>query len=84
MKIIPMFDRVVLRNKGQETGSNGLIIPKSDADRVHEMEVVAVGTDVQSLHVGDVVLIQRFYGIEFSGLFLIKEIDVLAKLGNER
>ena len=71
--------RRVLIKIPEITGKIGLIhIPESARRRPQEGEVLAVGTDVQDLRVGDRVLFSRFSGIEFEGHgIVIWEKDVI-------
>ena len=79
-RIIPLFDRVLLRYESEKQTSTGIFIPKDQGDRSFMMTVVACG-DVRTVKQGDKVIIAKFAGTEVSAgaekLFLVSEYDIL-------
>lgn len=61
----PLFDRVLIRRVEAETKSKGgLFIPETAKDKPLEGKVIAIGSDVVKIKVGDRVLIGKYAGIE--------------------
>ncbi|MFT6326161.1 MAG: chaperonin GroES [Bermanella sp.] len=70
MKIRPLYDRIVVRRKEEETKTaGGIVLPGASAEKPNQGEVVAVGTgrildngNVQplALSVGDTVLFGQY------------------------
>jgi|GEM_PF-1889304 len=85
MQIMPLFDRILLAPIETPSVTNGIIIPKSQRDKSQVMSVIVTGSQTSTnLKQGDTVLIHRFAGTEFNhenqSYFIIKEIDILAKI----
>lgn len=93
MKVIPLYDRVLLkRQEEKETVKGGIIIPDTAKEKPLEAEVIAVGKGrlesgkVIPLEVkkGDKVLIGKFSGTEVSIAdvehVIVREEEILAKL----
>ena len=94
LKIFPLADRVAIRPMEEtETMKGGLYIPDTAKEKPIQGEVIAVGPgrrekgDVvpMELKVGDRVVYGKYSGtqVELEGeeIILIKEADVIAKLG---
>jgi chaperonin GroES len=93
MKVVPLYDRVLLRRlEEQEVKESGIIIPDTAKEKPLEAEVVAVGKGriegdkVIPLEVkkGDKVLIGKFGGTEVTidgeELVIVREEEILAKI----
>jgi chaperonin GroES len=93
-KVFPLADRVVIRPLEEtETMKGGLYIPDTAKEKPIQGEIVAVGPGRREkgeivpmeLKVGDRVIYGKYSGtqVELDGeeLIVIKEADVLAKLG---
>lgn len=94
LKIFPLTDRVVIKPLEEtETMKGGLYIPDTAKEKPIQGEVVAVGPGRREknelvpmeLKVGDRVIYGKYSGtqvdLEGEEYILIKESDVLAKLG---
>jgi len=93
MKVVPLYDRVLLRRlEEQEVKESGIIIPDTAKEKPLEAEVVEVGKGridgdkVIPLEVkkGDKVLIGKFGGTEVTidgeELVIVREDEILAKI----
>ena len=90
MKIIPLFDRLVLKPIIETTTSSSIILPESAEKKPIMAEVVALGLGGTingekidfKVQVGDKVLYNKFAGNEFKldneQFILIKQVDILA------
>jgi len=90
MKIRPLYDRVVVRRKEEETKSaGGIVLPGSAKEKPNQGEVVAVGQgklldsgDVRpvSLKVGDQVIFGQYSGnnikIDGEELIILSETEI--------
>jgi chaperonin GroES len=94
MKVHPLADRVAIRPLEEtETMRGGLYIPDTAKEKPQEGEILAVGPGryekgervPPELKVGDRVLYGKYSGTEVKindeDVLIIKESDVLAKLG---
>ena len=94
LKIFPLADRVVIKPLEEtETMKGGLYIPDTAKEKPIQGEIMAVGpgrrekgeTVPMELKVGDRVIYGKYSGtqvdLEGEEYILIKESDVLAKLG---
>jgi len=94
MKVIPLYDRVLLkRTEEQEVKKSGIIIPDTAKEKPLEAEIIAVGSGrvnddgkVVPLQVkkGDRVLIGKFSGTEVMvndvEHVIVREDEILAKI----
>ena len=93
MKVVPLYDRVLLRRlEEQEVKKSGIIIPDTAKEKSLEAEVVEVGKGriegdkVIPLEIkkGDRVLIGKFGGTEVTidgeELVIVREEEILAKI----
>ena len=94
MKVLPLYDRVLLKRlEEQEVKKGGIIIPDTAKEKPQEAEVIAVGKGrvsddgkVVPLEVkkGDKVLIGKFSGteVEIDGVehVIVREEEILAKV----
>ena len=94
MKIIPLLDKVVVKNvddiKNQTT--SGILLPSSAQEKPCKAKVVAVGNggfvDGEKIEmlvkVGDIVLYNKYAGSEFKledeNYIILKQADILAKV----
>lgn len=93
MKIVPLFDRVVVKlTEIEETTSSGIILPGSAKEKPQIFEVVAVGpggeiegkSTTMTSQVGDRVIISKYAGteIKLDGVEynIVRQGDILAKI----
>jgi chaperonin GroES len=94
MKVMPLYDRVLLKRlEEQEVKKGGIIIPDTAKEKPQEAEVIAVGKGrvgedgkVIPLEVkkGDKVLIGKFSGTEVTigdeEHVIVREEEILAKI----
>ena len=94
MKVLPLYDRVLLKRlEEQEVKKGGIIIPDTAKEKPQEAEVISVGKGrvsddgkVVPLEVtkGDKVLIGKFSGteVEIDGVehVIVREEEILAKI----
>ena len=92
MKLVPLFDRVVLKKlAAEETTASGIVLPgQGDKEKPGQGEVIAVGPGgvvdgkeiVMQVKAGDKVLYSKYAGsdVEAEGqkYIVIKQSDVLA------
>ena len=91
MKLIPLFDRVVIKPELQTTTTkSGIVLPSTSQERPQIGKVVAIGSglDIDSnnvgmqVRVGDVVLFNKFAGSEVKvddqTLIVLRQIDLIA------
>ncbi len=93
MKLIPLFDRVVVQHiEAHDTTASGIILPGSAQEKPQMATVVSVGEggvidgkEVKMIvHPGDVVLYSKYAGSEFKidgeEFIVIRQSDILAKV----
>jgi len=91
MKLIPLFDRVVIKPEIQTTTTkSGIVLPSTSQERPQMGKVIAVGSGMDidannigmQVRVGDIVLFNKFAGsevkIENETLLVIRQIDLIA------
>ena len=91
MKLVPLGDRVVLKqSEAEETTASGIILTSKSQEKPQEAEVIAVGPGgnvdgkdvVMELKVGDKVLYSKYAGSEFKidgkDVTIMRQSDVLA------
>ena len=87
MKLVPLADRVVLKQlEAEEKTKSGIILSSSAKEKPMEAEVVAVGPGTEdvkmTLEVGDKVFYTQYAGteIKFEGeeYIIIKQSEILA------
>jgi chaperonin GroES len=91
MKIIPLFDKVVVESaEAVETTKSGFILPSASQEKQQLAKVVAVGPGgvidgkevVMQVKVGDTVLYSKYAGSDFKidgkEVTIIKQSDILA------
>ncbi len=93
MKLIPLFDRVVVQHiEAHETTASGIILPGSAQEKPQMATVISVGEggvidgkEVKMIvHPGDIVLYSKYAGSEFKidgeEYIVIRQSDILAKV----
>lgn len=93
MKLIPLFDRVVVQHiEAHETTASGIILPGSAQEKPQMATVISVGEggvidgkEVKMIvHTGDIVLYSKYAGSEFKidgeEYIVIRQSDILAKV----
>ncbi|MBO7187593.1 MAG: co-chaperone GroES [Clostridia bacterium] len=91
MKIIPLFDKVVVEStENNETTKSGFILPSASQEKQQLAKVIAVGPGgvvdgkeiVMQVKVGDTVLYSKYAGSDFKidgkEVTIIKQADILA------
>jgi chaperonin GroES len=93
-KIVPLADRLVVKNVEQEeTLASGLVIPDTAKEKPQQAEVVAVGPGrvddngkrvAMEIKVGDIIVYAKYSGNEIKvdqeEYLILSEKDVLAKI----
>lgn len=91
MKLVPLGDRVVIRQlEAEETTKSGIVLPNQSKEKPQEAEVVAVGpggmvdgkeTEMQ-VKIGDKVIYSKYAGTEVKldgeEYIIVKHSDILA------
>ena len=93
MKLVPLFDRVVLKPLvAEETTKSGIVLPGQAKEKPQQAEVIAVGPGglvdgkevTMQVKVGDKVIFSKYSGTEVEGesendkLVIVKQNDILA------
>jgi len=86
IKIKPIGNRVAIRQKAAEqTTASGLIIPNDAQEKPQQGEVVAIGSKVEDIAVGDTVIYSKYAGTSLTlgsdEYLVMSEEDVFAVLG---
>lgn len=91
MKLVPLGDRVVIRQlEAEETTKSGIVLPNQSKEKPQEAEVVAVGpggmvdgkeTEMQ-VKIGDKIIYSKYAGTEVKldgeEFIIVKHSDILA------
>ncbi len=93
MKLVPLFDKVVIKHIETEvTTASGIFLPSSAQEKPQMAKVVAVGEggiidgkEIKMIvNVGDTILYSKYAGSEFKidgeTLVIIRQSDILAKV----
>ena len=93
MKLVPLGDRVVLRQLvAEETTASGIVLPGTAQEKPQQAEVVAVGPGgmidgkevVMQVATGDLVIYSKYSGNEVKldkdEYIVVKQSDILAKV----
>lgn len=93
MKLVPLFDRVVLKQlAAEETTKSGIVLPGQAKEKPQQAEVIAVGPGgvvdgkevTMQVKVGDKVIYSKYSGteveIEDEKYTVVKQNDILAIL----
>ena len=91
MKLVPLFDRVVLKQLvAEETTKSGIVLPGAAKEKPQQAEVVAVGPGgmvdgkevTMQVGVGDQVIYSKYAGTEVKldgeEYIVVKQSDILA------
>lgn len=91
MKLVPLFDRVVLKQLvAEETTKSGIVLPGQAKEKPQQAEVVAVGPGgvidgkevTMQVKVGDKVIYSKYSGnevkLEDEEYIIVKQSDILA------
>ncbi len=93
MKLVPLGDRVVLKQlAAEETTKSGIVLPGQNKEKPQQAEVVAVGPGAvvdgkeikMEVKVGDQVVYSKYAGsevkLEDEEYIIVKQSDILAVL----
>ena len=86
MKLVPLFDRVVLKQLvAEETTKSGIVLPGQAKEKPQQAEVVAVGPGgeiTMQVKAGDKVIYSKYSGTEVEvddeKYVVVKQNDILA------
>ena len=83
MKLVPLFDRVVLKQLvAEETTKSGIVLPGQAKEKPQQAEVIAVGPGGVQVKVGDKVIYSKYSGtdveLEEEKFVVVKQNDILA------
>ena len=91
MKLVPLFDRVVLKQLvAEETTKSGIVLPGQAKEKPQQAEVIAVGPGgmvdgkevKMEVAVGDQVIYSKYAGtnvkLEDEEYIIVKQSDILA------
>ena len=93
MKLVPLFDRVVLKPLvAEETTKSGIVLPGQAKEKPQQPELISVGPGglvdgkevTMQVKVGDKVIFSKYSGTEVEGesendkLVIVKQNDILA------
>lgn len=91
MKLVPLFDRVVLKQLvAEETTKSGIVLPGQAKEKPRQAEVIAVGPGgvvdgkevTMQVKVGDQVIFSKYSGTEVktddAEYIIVKQNDILA------
>lgn len=93
MKLVPLFDKIVIKHvESEETTASGIFLPTSAQEKPQMAKVVAVGEGgiidgkeiKMVVSVGDTILYSKYAGSEYKidgeNYVIIRQSDVLAKV----
>ena len=90
MKLVPLFDRVVLKLVAEETTKSGIVLPGQAKEKPQQAEVIAVGPGgvvdgkevTMQVKTGDKVIFSKYSGTEVEvdeeKYVVVKQNDILA------
>ena len=91
MKLVPLFDKVVLKQLvAEETTKSGIVLPGQAKEKPQQAEVIAVGPGgvvdgkevTMQVKVGDQVIFSKYSGTEVktddAEYIIVKQNDILA------
>lgn len=91
MKLVPLLDRVVLKQlEAEETTKSGIVIPNQAKEKPQQAEVIAVGPGgmvdgkevKMQVKTGDTVIYSKYAGtevkLEGDDFIIVKQSDILA------
>ncbi len=93
MKLVPLGDRVVLKQlEAEETTKSGIVLPGNAQEKPQQAEVIAVGPGgvvdgkevVMQVSVGDKVIYSKYAGTEVKldddEFIVVRQNDIVAKV----
>ena len=93
MKLVPLFDKVVLKQlAAEETTKSGIVLPGQAKEKPQQAEVIAVGPGgmvdgkeiTMQVNAGDKVIYSKYSGteveVEEEKYVIVKQSDILAVL----
>ena len=87
MKLVPLGDRVVLKQlAAEETTKSGIVLPGKEKEKPQQAEVIAVGPGTEDVKmevaVGDQIIYSKYSGTEVKldeeKYIIVKQEDILA------
>ena len=91
MKLVPLFDKVVLKQlEAEETTKSGIVLPGAAKEKPQQAEVIAVGPGgvvdgkeiTMQVKAGDKVIYSKYSGteveVEDEKYVIVKQSDILA------
>ena len=91
MKLVPLFDKVVLKQLvAEETTASGIVLPRAAKEKPQQAEVIAVGPGgvvdgkevTMQVKAGDKVIYSKYSGteveLEKEKYVIVKQSDILA------
>ena len=87
MKLVPLGDRVVLKQlAAEETTKSGIVLPGQEKEKPQQAEVIAVGPGTEEVKmevaVGDKIIYSKYSGTEVKldeeKYIIVKQEDILA------
>ena len=87
MKLVPLGDRVVLKQlAAEETTKSGIVLPGQEKEKPQQAEVIAVGLGTEDVKmevaVGDQIIYSKYSGTEVKldeeKYIIVKQEDILA------
>jgi chaperonin GroES len=86
IKIKPIGNRVaILQKEAEQITASGLVIPTTAQEKPQQGEIVAIGSKVEDIAVGDTVIYSKYAGtsltINGAEYLVLSEEDVFAVLG---
>lgn len=95
MKLVPLADRVVLKQlEAEETTKSGIVLPGNAQEKPQQAEVIAVGPGgnvdgkevVMQVEVGDKVIYSKYAGTDVKlgedNFIIVKQSDIVAKVAD--
>ena len=95
MKLVPLFDKVVLKQMvAEETTKSGIILPGQAKEKPQQAEVIAVGPGgvvdgkeiTMQVKAGDKVIYSKYSGtdveVDDEKYVIVKQSDILAVIDN--
>ena len=87
MKLVPLGDRVVLKQvAAEETTKSGIVLPGQEKEKPQQAEVIAVGPGTEDVKMevaaGDQIIYSKYSGtevkLEEEKYIIVKQEDILA------
>jgi chaperonin GroES len=86
IKIKPIGNRVaILQKSAEQVTASGLVIPTTAQEKPQQGEIIAIGSKVEDIAVGDTVIYSKYAGTSLTignvEYLVLSEEDVFAVLG---